>query len=138
MLHLSSRKACSDKPSQLSHHPLDTSPVIPGAVEQYDLALGGQMRNVALEVPLAPLAFRGRAERHDLADARVEAFGNALDDAALARRVTPFEDNDDLEPFLLHPVLQLDKFELKPDELINVSQLVTFAFIFLLVLFELP
>ena len=36
-----------------AHHPLDAGAVVPAAVEQDDFAAGGQMRHVALEVPLA-------------------------------------------------------------------------------------
>jgi hypothetical protein len=39
-----------------AHHPLDAGAVVPGAVEQHDLAAGGQVRHVALEVPLGLLA----------------------------------------------------------------------------------
>ena len=40
-------------------HRFDQRPVVPGAVEQHDLALGGQVIDVTLEVPLALLAFAG-------------------------------------------------------------------------------
>ena len=39
-----------------AHHLLDAGTVVPGPVEQHDLAIGRQVLHVALEVPLA--AFR--------------------------------------------------------------------------------
>jgi hypothetical protein len=44
------------------------------------------MRDITLEIPLPALLLGGRAERDDAADARVEARGDPLDDAALAGR----------------------------------------------------
>ena len=61
------------------------------------LAGGGQMGDVALEVPLADFAFGRRAQGHHAHDARVERFGDALDGAALAGRVATLEDGDHLE-----------------------------------------
>jgi hypothetical protein len=42
-----------------AHHALDAGAVVPAAVEQHDLAVGGQVLHVALEVPLAALGFVG-------------------------------------------------------------------------------
>ena len=56
----------------VAHHVLDAGAVVPAAVEQHDLAGGGQMRDVALEVPLRALALAGRGDRDDAAGTRVE------------------------------------------------------------------
>ena len=89
-----------------AHHPLDAGAVVPGAVEQDDLAGRRQVRDVALEVPLRLLALGRRAgsatTRHD---ARVRALGDALDDAALAGRVAALEDHDDLQALRLDVLL---------------------------------
>lgn len=74
-----------------THDPLDPGTVVPAAVEQDDLATGRQVRDVALEIPLGLLAVVRRGQRGDPADPRVEALGDALDHAALARRVAPLE-----------------------------------------------
>ena len=66
-------------------HALHTGAVVPGPVEQGDLAAGRQVRDVALEVPLGLLALRGLGQRDVLRDARVHVLGHALDRAALAR-----------------------------------------------------
>jgi hypothetical protein len=39
-----------------AHDALDAGAVVPGAVEQHDLAARGQVRDVALEIPLRALA----------------------------------------------------------------------------------
>src|SRR6185436_20728384 len=70
-----------------AHDVLDAGAVVPGAVEQDHLSGRRQVRDVALEVPLAALALGRRAERDDPDDARVGLLGDALDRAALARRV---------------------------------------------------
>src|SRR5262249_10226460 len=54
------------------------------------------------------------------ADTRVEACGDALNDAALAGRVAALEDDDDLEALQTHPLLQLDEIELQANELVSV------------------
>ena len=107
------RKNSSTSLSAEAHDPLDAGAVVPAAVEQHDLAAGRQMRHVALEVPLRALALVRRRQRHDAADARVQALGDALDDAALAGGIAPLEDHHDLQLVGLHPVLQLDQLALQ-------------------------
>ena len=99
-----------------SHHLLDAGPVVPGPVEQHDLTLGGQVLDVALEVPLAPLPVGGRRQRGDPRDARAEVFGDALDRAALAGGVATLEDDDDPRTGGLDPLLQLHQFGLQPEQ----------------------
>ena len=104
-----------------AHDALDAGAVVPAAVEQNDLAAGRQMADVALEVPLRALALVRRRQRRDAADARIEALRDALDDAALAGRIAPFEDHDDLELLRDDPVLQLDELALQPEQLLEVE-----------------
>ena len=51
-----------------AHDALDAGPVVPRAIEQHDLAAGGQVLDVALEVPLTALLigrlFEGRRRGH--------------------------------------------------------------------------
>ena len=77
-----------------AHHALDAGAVVPAAVEQDDLARRGQVGDVALEVPLGAFALGRRREGDDAADARAEALGDPLDDAALAGGVAPLEEHD--------------------------------------------
>src|SRR5262249_39753474 len=103
-----------------AHDAFDPGAVVPAAIEEDHFTPGWQMRNIALEIPLPTLLLGGRAERDYAADARVEARGDALNDAALAGRIPALEDDDDLEALQAHPLLQLDEFELQANELIGV------------------
>ena len=78
-------------------HALDAAAVVPGAIEDHDLAGGRQVRDVALEVPLRLLAVRRRGQRDDGRAARVQRLGQALDRAALAGGVAALEDQHDLQ-----------------------------------------
>jgi hypothetical protein len=62
-------------------------------------------------------------EGHHPADARVQALGDPLDDAALARSVAPLEDHDHLETAALDRLLQLDELDLEPCQLLVVDLL---------------
>ena len=97
----------------VAHHPLDAGPVVPGPVEEHDLAGRRQVLDVALEVPLGLLALARLLQRHDLGAARVEVLHEALDRAALAGRVPALEEDDHLLAARLHPVLQLEQLDLQ-------------------------
>jgi hypothetical protein len=55
------------------------------------------------------------------ADAGVQTLRNALDDAALAGGVAPFEDHHDLQLLVHHPVLQLHELALQAEQLVEVE-----------------
>jgi hypothetical protein len=74
-----------------AHDPLDARPVVPGSVEQHDLARGRQVVDVALEVPLGAFAVCRLLQRDDARTARVEVLHEPLDGSALASRVTTLE-----------------------------------------------
>ena len=78
-----------------AHHLLDPGAVVPGAVEDRDLSGGGQVGDVALEVPLRLLALGRRRQRDDAADPRRDVLGDPLDHAALAGGVAALEDDRD-------------------------------------------
>lgn len=78
------------------------------------------MRHIALEIPLRALAVVGRRQRRHAANTRVQALRDALDHAALAGRVTPFEQDDNLVAGVHHPVLQLHELALQPDQLTEI------------------
>src|SRR5258707_1265692 len=69
-----------------AHDVLYPCPVVPTPVEQGDLPGGGQMSDVALEVPLRPLRVGGLAQCDDATPAGVQRLGNAFDCPALAVR----------------------------------------------------
>src|SRR5690606_2461516 len=92
---------------------LDPGPIIPGPVEQDDLARGRQLRHVTLEVPLRPLPVARYPERHGAHDAVVGPFGDPLDHTALTGSVTALEQHHQPVARLLHPVLELDELDLE-------------------------
>ena len=97
-----------------AHHALDAGAVVPGAVEQHDLAARRQVPDVALEIPLAAFLVGRLLQRHDARAARIQVLHEALDRAALAGGVAALEQDDDLLPGLLDPGLQLEQFDLQP------------------------
>ena len=102
------------------HHAFDACAVVPGPVEQHDLACGGQVVDVALEVPLRAFAFGGLLQRDDACTARVEMLHEPLDGAALARGVAALEHDDVPVPVGLAPLLQLQQFDLQQPLLLLV------------------
>ena len=71
------------------------------------------MWHIALEIPLRLFAVARRRQRHHAHHARIEALGDALDDAALAGGIAPLEDHEDFLALGLHPVLELDQLRLQ-------------------------
>ena len=104
-----------------AHHPLDPGPVVPGPVEQHDLAGRRQVLDVALEVPLGALALGRRRQRHDPGDPGVQVLGDALDRAALARRVPALEHHHDPPAAGPDPLLHRDQLGLQPEQLALVD-----------------
>ena len=114
--HCRRNRACSCGRAE-PHHPFHAGPVVPGAVEQHDLALGRQMLDIALEIPLAAFALAGSRQCGDAHRTGAEVLGDPLDGPALARGVTTFEDHHDPRAGGLDPLLQLDEFGLQPEQL---------------------
>ena len=71
------------------------------------------MLDIALEVPLPAFHLIGLFERDHARAARIQVFHEALDRAALAGGVAPFEQDHDALPGILHPGLQLEQFDLQ-------------------------
>src|ERR1019366_5679590 len=99
-----------------AHDPLDAGAVVPGSVEKDDLAGSREVLDVALEVPLRPLAFGGSRQRHDPSEARIERLGDPFDRAALAGRVTAFEDDDEFQSLGANPLLPLHQLDVQPGQ----------------------
>src|SRR5208337_5201248 len=95
--------------------------IVPAAVEQDDFPRRRQVGDVALKIPLAALALGRRAERHDTADARVQALGDALDDAAFSGGVAALKNDNDAQALQAHRFLRLDELELQMREFIEIS-----------------
>ena len=114
---ISCRKRCRRLLGAVAHDPLDAGAVVPAAVEDHDLAGGGQLLDVALHVELGLLPVGRRRQRDDAEDARADPLGQALDHAALAGGVAALEDDDDAGAGRLHPGLQVGDLDLQPGEL---------------------
>ena len=104
-----------------AHDLFNTRAVVPTAVKQHDLARSRQMRDVALEVPLGFFPVVGRRQSGHTAHTGIQALGDAFDDAAFARCVTAFKQNDHAVTGFDHPVLQHHQLGLKAQQLTKVS-----------------
>ena len=104
-----------------THDVLDASAIVPAPVEQDQLPRGGQVADVPLEVPLGALALGGSGQGHDAGQPGVEVLGDALDRAALARRVPALEDDHDAGTLGAQPLLHLDQLGLQPVQLLLVD-----------------
>ena len=111
--------ACCSRRAE-AHHPLDAGAVVPGPVEQHDLTGGGQVLDVALEIPLGGFAFGGLLQRDDARAARVQVLHESLDGAALACGVTALENDDVPLAVGLAPLLQLQQLDLQQPLLLLV------------------
>ena len=105
----------------VAHDALDAGAVVPAAVEDQDLAGGGQLLDVALHVDLGLLPVGGRRQRDDAEDPRADPLGQPLDHAALAGGVAALEDDDDAGAGLLHPGLQVGDLDLQAGEFLLVG-----------------
>src|SRR5262245_60191109 len=105
-----------------AHHALDPGAVVPAAVEEHDLARGREVRHIALEIPLGALAVVGGGQGGDATHARIEALGDALDDAALACGVAPLEQDHEPVPGVDDPVLELHQLALEAEQLAEVVE----------------
>ncbi len=96
-----------------AHDRLDSGPIVPGAVEDHDLARRRQMGGVALEIPLRRFALGRLGQGDDARLPRGHVFGHPLDRPVLAGGVAPLEDDDDLQPLFDGPGLGLDHLDLQ-------------------------
>ena len=99
------------------HHALDAGAVVPAAIEDHDLAGGGHVADVALDIHLRLLPLGRRGQRDDAENARTDALGDRLDHAALAGAVAALEQHADLQALVDDPELQLDEFGMQLREL---------------------
>ena len=86
---------------------LHPGPVVPTSVEQHEFTGRRQVGDVTLEVPLRALAVGRGGEGNDADLPRVQAFGDGIHGAALARRVSPFEQHHHAPPGVAQPVSQI-------------------------------
>ena len=89
-------------------------------VEDHDLAGRREMRQVALHVHLGLLALGRSPQRDHPEHARAHPLDDPLDDPALARSVTPFEHDPDLDPLAHDPLLEPNQLALETGKLLLV------------------
>ncbi len=106
-----------------AHDPFDAGTVVPTSIEADHFAGGGEILDVALEVPLGSFAFGGLCERLDSTNTWIEILGDPLDRAAFSCSVATFEDHDNLETLGLNPLLELDQLNLEVRQLLVVLRL---------------
>src|SRR6201987_2551718 len=106
--------------SAKSHDMFNTSAVVPTAVEDNDLARGGKMPKVTLDVHLALFAIRRGWQRNQTEHARTDAFRNCTNCTALAGGVASLKDDHNAQSFMLHPILQFAEFSLQSPKLFFV------------------
>ncbi len=104
-----------------AHHPLDAGAVVPAAVEQHDLAGGGQVRHVALEVPLRALALVGRRQRHHAATRGFSRWVMRLITPPLPAASRPSNRITTLWPVCTTQSLQLDQLALQAEQLAEIA-----------------
>ena len=102
------------------HHPLDSCPVVPGAIHQHDFSGCRKPFDVALEVPLAALPLARGGQGDDPGGSRIQVLGDALDRAALTGRVPTLENNHHPRSGCGDPLLHAHQFDLKPLEFLLV------------------
>ena len=92
-----------------AHDRFDAGAVVPAAIEEDKFTGTRQLARVALEVPLAALAFIGFRKRDGAHVAIVERRLDGLDHTALAGCIAPLEDNGHALVVGNDPVLQVDQ-----------------------------
>ena len=104
-----------------AEHGLDARAIVPGAVENRDLAGGWHHREITLEVPLPRFRLGWTRQRDHMGGARVEMRGEPVDRAALAGGVAALEDDHDALAVLLHAGEHVNEFDLKSAQLLVIS-----------------
>jgi hypothetical protein len=71
------------------------------------------MFDITLKIDLRALPLGRSGESDDPKDARTDAFGDPLDHAALAGRISTLKNNDNSRSRMLGPELQLDQLDMQ-------------------------
>src|SRR3954451_16308684 len=96
-----------------AHHVLDSSPVVPTAVEDDDLTSRWEVRHVALKVDLALLAVGLGWKGHRPKNAGADTFRDRFDRTARSCSVAALKYEDDAQALVFHPILEPAEFNLK-------------------------
>src|SRR5580700_12341610 len=96
-----------------AHYVLDPRPVIPAAIEDYDLTRGREVLDVTLQVDLGLLPVRWCRQGDDAKDTRTYPLGNSLDRTPFSGRIAALKDDNDPQSLVSHPFLQQAELYLK-------------------------
>src|SRR5258708_14295663 len=99
------------------HDPFDARAVVPGAVEEDELAARRKWRHEALKIPLVRLAVGRLGRREDSRFPRAHMRDHIFDRAVLAGAVASFEDDQNARFGFYQIALQLDEFDLERAQL---------------------
>jgi hypothetical protein len=103
-----------------AHDLLNPGAVIPRAVEQDDLPGSRQVRYVAPEIPLPTFALSGDIKCGNPRRPGIQVLHEALDGTALTSSIPALEDNHKAAARILHPILQLEQFDLEQPFLVLI------------------
>ncbi len=95
------------------HHSLDASAVVPTAIKDDDFTGRREMRDVSLDVHLAPLALGRSGQRDHSEDPWAHAFGEGLDRATFSSTIPALEHDADLESLSNDPLLHGDQLDME-------------------------
>src|SRR5262245_21260940 len=104
-----------------SHDVFDAGAVVPAAVENDELARSRKLLDVSLGEHLCLFPVRRRRECNDTKDARTDPLGDCLDGSAFPRGVAAVEYDDDAEPLVFDPLLQMAELHLELAEFLFIS-----------------
>jgi hypothetical protein len=96
-----------------AHYVFNESSVVPTPVENYDLAGGGHLLYISLDVHLRFVTFCWSRQGDVMEHSRTDAFHDAMDHSALSSCVAALEYNDNPRPGGFDPFLHLDELRLK-------------------------
>ena len=107
-----------------SHHRFHNGAVVPRAVEKDHFTGAWQLRNIALEIPLSRLGFRGFGQSDHACAARIDVLCKAGNRTSLTGSIAAFKNHGDLESGIFDVALHLQQFNLQCIELFFVERVV--------------
>src|SRR5262245_56869763 len=104
-----------------SHDGFDAGAVVPTAIENDDLARGRELLDVSLREHLRLFPVRRRRQCDDAKHARTDPLGDRLDSSAFPRGVATLEYDDDAQPLVFDPLLQMAELDLELAEFLFIG-----------------
>ena len=94
------------------HDSLDAGAVVPGAVKEDHFALGWEVFDISLKIPLAHFAFGGFLQSDYMSGPRIQVLHKALNCSSFSGGIASFEKNEDSLACAFNPLLNLEEFGL--------------------------